>query len=95
MNYLGSKLRELRENQGMLLRQVAAQIDIDTALLSKMERGERRAQKEIVVRAAEALNTSADELIILWIADKINDIIQNEPLANEALKLINAYSHPY
>lgn len=88
MNYLGSKLRELRENQGFLLRQVAAQIDIDTALLSKMERGERRAHKDVVVRAAEVLNCNVNELIVLWLADKLNDVIQDEPLASEALKLI-------
>lgn len=46
MNYLGIKLRQLRESQGLLLRQVAAEMDIDTALLSKIERGDRRANKE-------------------------------------------------
>lgn len=89
MNYLGTKLRELRESQGLLLRQVAAQIDVDTALMSKLERGERRAQREHIIRITAVLKANEDDLIILWLADRINDVIQNEPLADKALKMIN------
>lgn len=88
MNYLGTKLRELRESQGLLLRQVAAQIDVDTALMSKLERGERRAQREHINKIATVLNTKQDDLTVLWLADKINDVIQDEPMAEKALRLI-------
>lgn len=89
MNYLGARLRELRESQGLLLRQVAAQIDVDTAFISKLERGERRAQREHITKIASVLNTKEDDLTILWLADKIKDVIQDEPLAYKALTLIN------
>ena len=89
MNYLGTKLRELRESQDLLLRQVAAQIDVDTALMSKLERGERRAQREHINKIATVLNAKEDDLTILWLADRINDVIQDEPLADKALKMIN------
>ncbi len=88
MNYLGTRLRELRESQGLLLRQVAAQIDVDTALMSKLERGERRAQREHIIKIATVLNANEDDLTVLWLADKINDVIQDEPMANKAVKLI-------
>ena len=88
MNYLGTRLRELRESQGLLLRQVAAQIDVDTALMSKLERGERRAQREHIIKIANVLNTNQDDLTVLWLADRINDVIQGEPMAEKALKLI-------
>lgn len=88
MNYLGTRLRALRESQGMLLRQVAAQIEVDTALISKIERGERRAQREHVTKMATALNAQENELTALWLADKLNDVIQNEPMAERALQLI-------
>ena len=88
MNYLGIKLRQLRESHGLLLRQVAAQIDVDTALMSKMERGERRAQREHIVKIATVLKTKEDDLIILWLADRIVDVIKDEPLANDALELL-------
>jgi len=86
MNYLGTRLRELRESQGLLLRQVAAQIDMDTALMSKMERGERRPQREHIVKIATVLKINEEDLIILWLADRIIDVIKDEPLAEKALK---------
>ena len=88
MNYLGARLRELRESQGLLLRQVAAQIDVDTAFISKLERGERRAQREHITKIALALNIKEDDLIVLWLADKIKDVIQDEPFGKKAIDLI-------
>ena len=89
MNYLGTKLRELRESQGLLLRQVAAQIDVDTALMSKLERGDRRAQREHIVKIANVLSIKEDDLVILWLADRIKDVIENEPLAQRAIEVVN------
>lgn len=43
---IGEKIRELREANNVLLRQLAAQLDMDTALLSKMERGDQAFRKE-------------------------------------------------
>jgi len=86
MNYLGIKIRQLRESQGLLLRQLAAEMDIDTALLSKIERGDRRANKEQVEKASNALSFKLDDLIVLWLADRIIDVIKDEPLAKKALK---------
>lgn len=88
MNYLGSKQRELREDKGLLLRQLAAEMDIDTALLSKIERGDRRANREQVEKASNVLSFNLDDLTVLWLADRINDVIQDEPMAEKALKMI-------
>ncbi len=88
MNYLGNKIRELRETKGLLLRQVAAHIEVDTALVSKLERGERKAQREQISRIADFLEVKEDELLLLWLADKIMDDIQDEPQALEALKFV-------
>jgi cytoskeletal protein RodZ len=38
MNTFGGYLRGLRESKGLPLRKVAAQLDIDTSILSKIER---------------------------------------------------------
>ena len=40
----GEYIREIREEQQLLLREVASQMNIDTALLSKIERGTRIAR---------------------------------------------------
>lgn len=42
MGFLGDKLRELRTERGLLLREVAATIEADTAYMSKVELGERK-----------------------------------------------------
>ena len=88
MNILGKKLRELREGEGLLLRQIAADLEVDTALMSKLERGERRAQREHITQLALILKVQENELVVLWLADKIKDVVRNEPLGLEALKLI-------
>lgn len=88
MNYLGARLRELRESRGLLLRQVAADMEVDTALVSKLERGERKANRDQVNRLSSILKVPEKELLLLWLADKIADDISNEPLAMEAMRYV-------
>ncbi|WP_225860052.1 MULTISPECIES: helix-turn-helix domain-containing protein [Chitinophaga] len=87
MKEFGATIRELREKKGLLLRQVAAELDIDTALLSKVERGERFIKKDQVKRIAEIIGTEEKGLLVLWLSAKINSVIKNEDFPLEALKL--------
>ncbi len=82
----GIIVRKLREKKGLLLRQVAAILEIDTALISKIERGERKANREQVAKLAEVLDVEVDELLVIWLSDKIVEISEEEPLAYKALK---------
>ena len=43
MDSLGDNIRKLREDKELPLRTVAAYLDIDQAILSKIERGQRKA----------------------------------------------------
>ncbi len=88
LNTLGDKIRQSREKQGLLLRQAAAFLEVDTALVSKLERGERRPQKEHVIKLAEFLKMKPDELLVLWMADKITDFITQDELGVKALDLV-------
>jgi HTH-type transcriptional regulator, competence development regulator len=85
-NIFGTKIRLLREENDLLLRQVAPFIDIDTPLLSKIERGERLLKKEAIPALAKLLKANEDELTTLWLADQMYNVIEGEPLANEAIK---------
>ena len=85
-NKFGSKVRQLRENNNLLLRQVAPFIEIDTPHLSKIERGERILKKESIPTLAKILKTNEDELTTLWLADQMFSVIDGEPLAGEAIK---------
>lgn len=82
---LGNKIRVLREGQGLLLRQLASSLEMDTAQLSKIERGERQAKKETVIRIAEILKIKENDLLTLWLADQIYDVVKNEDNALQAM----------
>jgi len=81
------KLRELREQSLLPLRKVASIIDIDTAILSKMERGERKLTKEVVLKLAKVYNYNQDELLVLFLSDKIIHEILDEDLGEMALRI--------
>ncbi len=83
----GDRIRELRIKQKLLLRQVASKLDVDTSIISKMERGERPIKKEQIIILAEILKVGKDELLTLWLADQLYDVVKDEKLANEAMKL--------
>ena len=50
---LGNKIKELRDEQGVLQRQLAAYLEIDTPMFSKIERGDRRAKRSQVILLAK------------------------------------------
>ena len=84
---IGEKLRHIRESKELPLRKVAALLDIDVAILSKMERGERKITKEVVLNLADIYDYNADELLVSFLSDKILYEIQDEDLGIEALKV--------
>ena len=84
----GNYIRKLREEKQLLLREVASQMNIDTALLSKIERGTRMARKEQVEDLAKALNKSESELLKFWMADKIVNMLKDESNSTEILKKV-------
>ena len=59
---LGNKIRSLRDEQGILQRQVAAYLEIDTPMFSKIERGDRRAKRSQVTKLAEYFHLEDKEL---------------------------------
>ncbi len=84
---IGEKLRYLREQNELPLRKVAALLDIDVAILSKMERGERKLTKDVVLKLADIYKYNADDLFVLFLSEKIMYEIQNEDLGEKALKV--------
>jgi len=85
----GERIRTLREAQNLYLRQVAPQLDMDTAQLSKIEKGLRQLKKEQIPLLAEILKTDKVELETLWLADQLMQLVKNEPTAGEALKSVS------
>jgi transcriptional regulator with XRE-family HTH domain len=83
------KIRQLREDNQMLQRQLASALEIDTPMYSKIERGDRPAKREQVVLIAKLLNTDEKELLTLWLADQIFSLIEDKKeLATNALSIV-------
>jgi len=86
MQNIGELIRTLREKEGYPLRKVAAFLDIDQAILSKIERGQRKLKKEQVVKLADFFNYDKKEMLITFLCDRITYEIGEEEYAKEALK---------
>ena len=87
MNKFGDIIRTKREEEKMLLRHLSAELDIDTALLSKIERGEKTAKREYVELLAKIFKLNYNQLYSLWLADQVFQLIENEDQALQALEI--------
>ncbi|MDR2651820.1 MAG: helix-turn-helix domain-containing protein [Prevotellaceae bacterium] len=82
------KIRQLREEKQLLQRQISAALEMDNALYCKIERGDRIARREQVIKLAELLGVDQEELLKLWLADKVYDIVGEEDSANDVLSIV-------
>ncbi len=87
MKSIGEIIRELREQNSLLLRQVAAVIEIDQALLSKIERNERMPTKDQVKRIAKFFGKDENELLISFFSDKLVYEVRDEEVALKAMQV--------
>lgn len=83
----GELIRNLREQNGLPIRKVAAHLDIDPSTLSKIERDERSANREYVKKLAELFNVDEKILLVNYLSDKVMYELVNEEFSNEVLKV--------
>lgn len=85
-----NQIKQLREENNLLQRQLASALEIDTPMYSKIERGDRLAKREQVVIIANFLSTDENELLSLWLADKVLDVLEGEKeLGSKVLEIVN------
>lgn len=84
---IGNTLRELREEKGLLLREVGAKLSIDPTILSKIEQDKRMPTKEQVKALGDFFKHKKNEVIIAWLSDKLFYEVQSESLALEAMQV--------
>ncbi|MFH2095200.1 MAG: nucleotidyltransferase domain-containing protein [Bacteroidota bacterium] len=87
MDSFGEIIRRLREEKGQPLRTVAAYLDIDQAILSRIERGQRNASRKHVELLAEYFMVEEDDLLTAWLSDKILYELADEQLVLKALQV--------
>jgi len=87
MESLGETIRKRREDKELPLRTVAAYLDIDQAILSKIERGQRNASREQVIKLARFFKIDETDMLVSWLSDKLVYEVANEDVALKALKV--------
>ena len=87
MDSLGDTVRKLREGMELPLRTVAAFLGIDQAILSKIERGQRKPTREHVVKLAEYFKVKENDLLVAWLSDKLVYEVEDEDIALKALQV--------
>ncbi len=81
------RIRTLMEKQNLYLRQVAPLLEMDAAQLSKIEKGIRQLKREQIAIIAGAIKANSDELMTLWLAGQIYEVVKDEKMANEAMQV--------
>ncbi|QXP67107.1 helix-turn-helix domain-containing protein [Polaribacter sp. AHE13PA] len=87
MKILGDTLKDAREGKGLILRKVAAEVDIDQSLISKFEKNERKPTLEQIIRLAKFYELSESKLIINWYSEKIAEELKYTESTSEILKV--------
>ena len=83
----GEHIKRLREELKLPLRKVASVLDLDPSTLSKIERGERTANKEMLPLLAELFSEDEKELSLILFSDKVAYQLMEEENPNEILKV--------
>lgn len=63
MGMTGERIRRLRERRGWTQLELAAKMNINNSVLSRIESGKRPIEDELLIRFAEVFDTSADDLL--------------------------------
>ena len=72
------RIKQIREEQQIPQRQLAAALEIDTATYCKIEKGERRVKAEQVVIIADLLKIDKDELLAFWLANQVLAVVADK-----------------
>lgn len=83
----GEYIRKLREDRNLPLRKIAAQLDIDTSTLGKIERNERSPNPQIFKKLSKIFKVDEKKLKILYYSDFISTELIKENLGREVLKV--------
>jgi len=80
-------LYKARKEKGLVLRKVAAAVDIDQSLISKFEKGERTPTKEQIVRLSKFYGIPQKEFLIDIVSERVVQQIQEYEFANKILQV--------
>lgn len=76
---LGNKIKELRDKHEVLQRQLAAYLEIDTPMFSKLERGDRRAKMRRIIFYAD---------VVKDVVKGTGDVVKEKAYGEYVLKVV-------
>lgn len=90
MDSLGTHIRKLREDKGMQQRKLASLLDLDVAVLSKIENDNNFPKKrisDIIGLISKTFEVEPQELWYRHLSDEISSLLENEQDFEEILKI--------
>lgn len=92
MKALIKSYRELKQYKTKDLAQITG---IDQALISKFESGKRIPTKTQIIKISEVLEIPLEEILPLWVKEKVLAEVRYEPFAKQGLQLAQEAIEPY
>ncbi|MCG3167674.1 MAG: hypothetical protein POELPBGB_03468 [Bacteroidia bacterium] len=84
----GETVKKLRDDKQLPLREVAEALDIDTSMLGKIEKNNRKPTKQIIEKFAKYFKVSERDLTIAFLSDTVAYQVMDEgDYASEVLKV--------
>lgn len=87
MDTFGSIIKEERIKQKLYLHHIAAMLNVDQVIISKIERGVRLASEEQVLKFAKVFELDKRKLLVEWLSDKMVHEIECTDFAFEVLQV--------
>lgn len=83
----GETVKKLREEKKLTLREVAEALEIDTSMLGKIEKNNRKPNKLLIENFAKFFNVDEKDLTISFLSDSVAYKILDEDYPVEVLKV--------
>ena len=84
----GDTVKKLREEKKLPLREVAEALDIDTSMLGKIEKNNRKPTKQLIEKFSNYFNVSDKDLLIAFVSDLVVfQVMEEEDFSNEVFKV--------
>src|SRR5688500_819555 len=81
-------LKNARIRKGLKIREVAQQLGVDQALVSKFEGGTRYPTEDQARRLAQILSIAEEPLMIIWLKEKLLRELRAYTFADEAILMV-------
>ena len=87
MSKLINILKTLRTDRNLSVKELAIHLNMDYTLYSRFENGSRIPNKEHIIKIASFYNIALNELLVVWLSEKIYNEIKDEEIGLQALQL--------